>query len=115
MPDDIELPPGTPLLLDYHDSKWRNVFVISESFGKIKIRYEGYSDTWDKSLDRNKFLIKDSTQKKLGDEEVAAGFAKNLETNKSASSVAAFVFITDLCFPSTPMMGILVERVVAMP
>ena len=87
LPDDIELPPGTPLLLDYHDSKWRNVFVISESFGKIKIRYEGYSDTWDKSLDRNKFLIKDSTQKKLGDEEVAAGFAKNLETKKSASSV----------------------------
>ena len=87
LPDDIELPPGTPLLLDYHNIKWHKVFVISESFGKIKIRYEGYGDNWDKALDRNKFLIEDSIQKKLADKGVAARFARNLETKKSKSSV----------------------------
>ena len=87
LPDDIELPPGTPLLLDYHNIKWHKVFVISESFGKIKIRYEGYGDGWDKALDRNKFLIEDSIQKKLADKEVVARFARNLETKGSKSNV----------------------------
>lgn len=78
LPDDIELPPGTPLLLDYSKTKWHKVFVISESIGKIKIRYDGYGANWDKSIDRNKFLIEDSIQKKLADPEMAAKFEKNL-------------------------------------
>lgn len=87
LPDDIKLLPGTPLLEDYHDHKWHKVYFMSESFGKIKIRYDGYSSSWDKSLPRDKFLIEDSVQKKLADPEIAAKFEKNLMGKGSSSDV----------------------------
>jgi len=84
LPADITLPPGTPLLLDYHNHKWHKVFVINESFGKIKIRYEGYSDSWDKALPRNKFLIEETTQKELSNPDLVKAFAKNLGSSSSS-------------------------------
>ena len=77
--DDIELHPGTPLLLDYHDKKWHKVFVVSDSFGEIKIRYEGYGANWDKSFPRTKLLIEKATLKKLSNPELVENFQRNLQ------------------------------------
>jgi len=47
LPDNVTFPTGTPLQLEYHHSKWHNVFVIKDNGGTIELRYEGWESKWD--------------------------------------------------------------------
>jgi hypothetical protein len=74
---DVELPPGSPLILD-DDHSWKNIFVVEADAESIKVRYEGFEANWDKSKPRNKFVIKEATLALLSRPEEVKKFVENL-------------------------------------
>lgn len=76
--DDVDLPPGTPLLLDYHGMKWHLVYAINSDSQHVTLRYDGYGANWDESKPRSKILITEETLKKLKVPAEVEKFAKNI-------------------------------------
>lgn len=77
----VELLPGTPLLLDDHGSSWEEVFAIDTQGDQVNIRYEDRSSTWDKLMPRSKLIITEETLSQLAKsdrEAVEKKFASNL-------------------------------------
>lgn len=75
----VELPPGTPLILD-DDHLWKNIFVVEASGTSIKVRYDGFESNWDESKPRSKFVVKDETLELLKKPEEVKKLVKNLES-----------------------------------
>lgn len=79
--DDVELLPGTPLLLDDHGSSWSEVFAIETQGDQVNLRHSKFSSSWDKLKPRTKLVITEKTLSELtgSDRETAKEkFAKNL-------------------------------------
>lgn len=85
LPDDLELPRGTPVKYDYR-FKWHDAYVLKAEDGKIKFRYKGYGSNWDKTEPRSKFLISDEILKQLKDPKAAKKFASNIEVEEFPSN-----------------------------
>lgn len=77
----IGLPKGTPLLVDY-GHQWHDCFVLEDGVVEIKLRYKGWSSTWDKSEPRSKFLIAKSTLALLGKDGTEERFLANVGSEK---------------------------------
>ncbi len=80
--DDVELPPGTPLILD-GDYQWKNIFVVEAEDDEIRVRYEGYEADWDEKKPREKFLIEEKTLALLSQPDKVKKFAKNLVSSRA--------------------------------
>jgi SLA1 homology domain 1, SHD1 len=80
--DDVELPPGTPLILD-GDYQWKNIFVVEAEDDEIRVRYEGYEADWDEKKPRDKFLIEEKTLALLSQPDKVKKFAKNLVSSRA--------------------------------
>ena len=81
LPEDLELPVGTPLKYDY-GIRWRDVYVVKDDDGKIKLRYKGYKSNWDRTEPRSKFLITKKTLEQLKESDAAEKFASNIEAEE---------------------------------
>lgn len=65
IPSDLKLPAGTRLRALYAN-QWKPVTVLSEQAdGKIKIHWDGYSDSWDEGKSRSDLRIETATLNKL--------------------------------------------------
>lgn len=79
--NDVELLPGTPLLLNEHGTTWRDVFVIDTQGTNVNLRYKNHSAAFDRTHPRDKLIITEAVLAKLtgGARETAKDeFAANL-------------------------------------
>ena len=89
--DDVELLPGTPLLLDDSGSRWTEVFAIETQGDKVNLRHSKFSSSWDKMKPRSKLLITEEVLSRLTDsdrEPAETEFAKNLLAGGKSSSTS---------------------------
>jgi len=87
--DDVELLPGTPLLLDDHGSTWSEVFAIETQDDQVNLRHSKFSSSWDKLKPRTNLVITEETLSQLtgSDRETAKEkFAKNLVAGGKTAS-----------------------------
>ncbi|MDA7503689.1 SHD1 domain-containing protein [bacterium] len=82
IPADLELPKGTPVLVDYR-IKWHEAYVVDDSGDEIEIRYEGYGANWDKKYPRSGSLIRSKVLANLDDPAIVQKYAKNLNGTTS--------------------------------
>ena len=91
--DDVELLPGTPLLLDYYRPVWQKVYAIETTGEKVKLRFDKYSATWDKLYPRAQLVIAEETLEQLAEkdqEKLTETFAKNLSSGGASGGSTAF-------------------------
>jgi hypothetical protein len=86
LPDDVTFPKGTPLQLEYHHSRWHDVFVLEDRGAKILLRYLGYSSGWDEPKLRDEFIVAKETLKALESPETVKEFAKNIREESNSTS-----------------------------
>jgi hypothetical protein len=73
----VRLYVGTPLLTEVA-GQWKKSFVLQVDAKNVKVRLEGLTQAFDKTLPRSKFLIKQETLSRLDAADAAETFAANL-------------------------------------
>ena len=89
LPKDVTFPVGTPLKLEYHHSKWHDVFVVKDNGADIELRYKGYGANWDKTKSRDEFIVTRDTLKALKSPKSVKQFAKNVAEESTSGGATA--------------------------
>lgn len=85
--NDTRLLVGTPLLVEWA-GKWIDAYVISADEEQVKVRYEGYSSSFDRSNPRSSYAIRRSTLEEMKSPDAQQRFAANLTTERKSSADA---------------------------
>ncbi len=80
IPADLDLPPGTPLMLEF--GGWDRVFVVEDRGDSIVVHRPGSPSFADRPEPRNEMAILENTLEKLNQPGAAEEFSKNVELAK---------------------------------